>query len=85
MLTINLRKVGGSIMFTVPRSLLESLELNENSSLSVSVVNGAIVAQPQKRKQYLLADLMAQCDLSAALSVESALWLTDGPVGNEKI
>jgi antitoxin ChpS len=85
MLTINLRKVGGSIMFPVPRSLLESLGLHERSSLNVSVVSGSLVAQPQKRKKYRLEDLISQCDLNAQRSIESDLWLNDEPVGNEAI
>lgn len=85
MLTINLRKVGGSVMFPVPKSLLESLGLNDKSSLSVSVVSGSLVAQPQKRKKYRLCDLISQCDLSVPRSVESELWLNDEPVGNEVI
>lgn len=83
--TIRLRKVGGSVMFPVPKPLLESLGLTASSSLEVSVTGGALVATPQTRPKYRLADLIAQCDVSAPRTAEEAAWLNDGPVGNEVI
>lgn len=83
--TIKLRKVGGSVMFPVPKPILESLELTSSSSLDVSVTNGALVARPQTRPKYRLADLIAQCDSKAKRSAEDKAWLNDGPAGNEVI
>jgi antitoxin ChpS len=82
---IRLRKVGGSVMFPIPKPLLESLGLTAASSLDVSVTGGVLVAKPQARPKYHLADLIAQCDAAAGRTVEDAAWLDDGPAGNEEI
>lgn len=82
---IKLRKVGGSVMFPIPKPLLESLELTSSSSLDVSVSNGALVARPQTRPKYRLADLIAQCDPAADPTAEDRAWLNDCPAGNEVI
>jgi antitoxin ChpS len=82
---IKLRKVGGSVMFPIPKSLLEALGLTALSSLDVSVSDGALVATPQTRPKFSLADLIAQCDGEAKRSAEDAAWLNDGPAGNEVI
>lgn len=82
---IRLRKVGGSVMFPIPKPLLESLGLTAASSLDLSVSGGALVARPQTRPKYHLDELIAQCDLAAPLTDEEAAWLNDGPAGNEVI
>lgn len=83
--TIKLRKVGGSVMFPIPRALLESLGLSSSSSLGVEVADGALLARPQKRPTYRLADLLEQCDADAPRAPEDDAWLNDGPVGRELI
>ena len=83
--TIKLRKVGGSVMFPVPKPILESMGLTAASSLDISVTDGALVAKPLTRPKYRLAYLIAQCDPTAKRSVEDKAWLNDGPVGNEVI
>ncbi len=83
--TIKLRKVGGSVMFPVPKPVLESLGLTSSSSLDISVSGGALVAKPLARPKYRLADLIAQCDAKAKSTAEDKAWLNDGPAGNEVI
>lgn len=82
---IKLRKVGGSVMFPVPKPILESLGLTASSSLDVLVSGGSLVAKPQPRPKYRLADLIAQCDATAKRPAEDAAWLNDRPIGNEVI
>ena len=85
MYTTNLRKVGGSVMLTVPPSLLEMLHLQAGAAVGLSVEGGHLVVDPQPRKRYSLEDLLAQCDPGAALPVEDQAWTTSAPVGRELI
>lgn len=85
MLTIKLRRVGGSVMFPIPKALLESLNLNASSCIDVEVADGALVATPQKRLSYRLDDLLAQCDESVVHTAEDEEWLRGRPIGRELI
>ncbi len=83
MLTTNLRKVGGSIMLTVPPALLNLLDLQAGDTVGIGVDNGRLVIEPVPRPHYTLADLLAQCDASKEVSQEDLEWLNAKPVGNE--
>ncbi len=65
MLTATLRKVGGSVMLSVPPSILEALHLFTGATVGLCVEHGRQIIQPQPRRGYRLADLLAQCDPSA--------------------
>lgn len=80
-----LRNVGGSVMMTIPKPLVEELGLQANTKLEVSVQDGKIVAVPRKRPKYTLEELLAQCDFDAPLSEEEREWMNDPPVGREII
>ncbi len=83
MLTTNLRKVGGSIMLTVPPALLNLLDLQAGDTVGIGVDNGRLVIEPVPRPHYTLVDLLAQCDASQEVSQEDLEWLNAKPVGNE--
>lgn len=78
-----LRKVGGSVMLTVPPALLDLLHLQAGATVDVAVDNGRLVVHPNARPRYELAELLAQCDASADTSAEDRVWLNDRPAGSE--
>lgn len=84
MSTTNLRRVGGSIMMSVPRAFLDQLHLNAGSQVEIEVEQGRIVVEPSK-PQYSLEELLAQCDPSAERSAEEQEWLDEEPVGREAL
>lgn len=81
--TVKLRKVGGSIMFPIPKAFLDALGLTVASPIALEVNDGALVVTPQPRPAYRLADLLAQCDEAAPLTAEDAAWLRGHPIGRE--
>lgn len=83
--TVKLRKVGGSVMMTIPKALMESIGMSASSSIGVEVTDGSLVIRPRKRPTYRLDDLIGQCQGDAPRSAEDDAWLNDGPVGNELI
>ena len=81
----HLRKVGNSTMLAIPKPLLESLDLHENTPVGLSVADGRLVIEPLRRPKYTMAELIAECDLSAPMTEEDRVWLDDLPVGREEI
>lgn len=80
-----LRNVGGSVMMTVPKPILEELGLQANTKVEITVEGGRLIAVPRTRPKYTLEELIAQCELDAPLTDEDREWLNDPPVGREVI
>ncbi|MFC3074841.1 AbrB/MazE/SpoVT family DNA-binding domain-containing protein [Shinella pollutisoli] len=83
MATSTLRNVGGSVMMTVPKPIVEELGLQANTKVEVTVEDGRLIAVPRTRPKYTLEELIAECDLDAPLSEEDREWLNDPPTGRE--
>jgi len=78
-----LRTVGGSVMFAIPKAILEGLGLLPNSQVGVTVSDGRLIVEPRPRPRYTLAELVAECDASAPRSKQVDEWLDVLPVGRE--
>jgi len=86
MYTSNLRKVGGSVMLAVPPAILNLVQLQSGSTVSISVENGRMVVEPKATKQYSLQELLDQCDFSAPMPDSSDdQWAVSSPRGRELI
>ena len=81
--TTNLRKVGGSVMLTVPPVFLDQLHLAAGAVVGVAVEGGRLIVDPQPRPRYTLADLLAASDYSAPQPAEEREWL-DAPVAGDE-
>ena len=81
--TVVLRKVGGSVMLTLPPALLDLVELSAGQQVAVSVEQGRIVVEPRSRRRYTLGELLSRCDPKAPLSDEDREWLESPPTGAE--
>jgi antitoxin ChpS len=80
---ITLRKFGNSTGIAFPPGLLKSLGLRVGQSLTLdSTDDGRLLLTP-KQLRPRLADLLAQCDLSAPPPADLALWDCALPVGRE--
>jgi antitoxin ChpS len=82
MATAKLRKVGGSLMVAIPPQLAEELRVSAQSSVDISVEDGALVLRPARRR-YGLADLLAQCEPGELISDEDREWLGAPAIGRE--
>ena len=88
-----LKKVGGSIMATIPPHLLRELRLAAGSRISVAKSDGRLIITPEvpkkANKRIGLTARLAMCDFSVPLSparkAEDEAWLNDGRVGREEI
>ncbi len=73
-----LKKVGGSVMLAVPPAVLKTLGLSADSEVGMTIENGCLIIEPQKRPHYSLEELLAQCDPHAEISEEDRQWI-DAP------
>jgi antitoxin ChpS len=85
MATVTLRNLGGSVVMTLPKKILDLVNLHSGSQVSIAVQDNRLVIEPKPKPRYKLTDLMAQCDLSAPLDIDDLTWLNDPSVGNEDI
>ena len=83
--TTNLRKVGGSIMLTIPPAFLDQLHLQAGATVGVAVANGCLVIDPKPRPRYTLAELLAASDYSQPQPAEEREWVDAPAVGGELI
>ncbi|OSM98149.1 AbrB/MazE/SpoVT family DNA-binding domain-containing protein [Lonsdalea populi] len=83
MYTTRLKKVGGSVMLAVPPAVLKTLDLSPDSEVGVTVDNGCLIIEPQKRPHYSLAELLAQCNPHAQVSDEDREWIDAPATGKE--
>jgi antitoxin ChpS len=79
----DLRKVGGSIMLSIPPTILKMLHLQAGSTVNMSVKGDRLIMEVQKRPHYTLDELLSQCDSSKPLSAEDREWLDAKPTGHE--
>jgi antitoxin ChpS len=83
--TTNLRKVGGSVMLAVPPALLNILRLQVGAKVGIAIESGRLVVEPQPRRRYTLAELLARCDPKAPRAKQEQEWLDNKRFGDELI
>ena len=82
--TTTLRKVGGSVMMTVPPALLEELHLSAGVTVSLDVQDGRLIVQ-SSRPRYTVEELLEGYDPKVHRTDEDQEWLDSPPVGRELI
>ena len=83
MYTTTLRKIGGSVMLSVPPALLDRLKVGAGATVDIDVQDGRLIVAPRGRPSYSLAELLAQCDATAPVEDTDRAWLNTRAVGNE--
>jgi antitoxin ChpS len=82
--TTNLRKVGGSVMVSIPPAVLDLLHLKAGSTVGLEVDGGRLVIDPMPQPHYTLEELLAASDYSEPLSDEDRAWV-DAPAAGREI
>jgi antitoxin ChpS len=85
MFTTNLRKVGGSVMLTVPPVFLEQLHLQAGASVGLAIDHGRLVVQPKSTPRYTLSELLSESDYSGSQTQQEREWVDAPSVGGELI
>jgi antitoxin ChpS len=76
-----LRKIGGSIALVMPPSVLRALRIGAGQRLTLDITDGKIVLAPKQK--FVLADMIAQCDMDAPPPADLSSWDGSVPSGNE--
>ncbi|HEX8406786.1 MAG TPA: AbrB/MazE/SpoVT family DNA-binding domain-containing protein [Duganella sp.] len=79
---LSIQKWGNSAAVCLPAELLGILKVTLGDKLSVDVQPDGVLLKAA-RPSYSLADLVAQCDLSAPEPADLAAWSDVKPVGRE--
>ncbi|NHZ40706.1 AbrB/MazE/SpoVT family DNA-binding domain-containing protein [Massilia aquatica] len=79
---LSVQKWGNSAAVRLPTELLSVLKVTLGDKLTVNVQEDGVLLKV-KRPVYALADLVAQCDLSAPEPPDLAAWSNIKPVGRE--
>jgi antitoxin ChpS len=81
---VKVQQWGNSAAIRLPATVLKLMNLVSGDVLKLDVSAEVMTLKPAKAKpHYRLADLMAQCDLSASEPAELAAWNAMQPVGRE--
>jgi antitoxin ChpS len=81
---VKIQQWGNSSAIRLPAIVLKQMSLVSGDVLVLDVSADAITLKPAKAKpHYRLADLMAQCDLTAPEPAELAAWNAMQPIGRE--
>ena len=83
MLKTTLRKVGGSVMMAIPPAVLDILNLEAGSAVTLAVDDERLVVEPPRKPRYTLEQLLAQGKRKVPLTKEDREWLDSAPVGRE--
>lgn len=84
MATATLRTLGGSVVMTIPKPLLDQAHLRSGAKVDIQFREGCLVVLPHARPSYSLAELLAQCNAGdLAPKGDDVEWLNGGPVGEE--
>ncbi|QLA80405.1 antitoxin [Acidovorax sp. JMULE5] len=78
----NLRKIGDSVMLTIPPAFLDQLKLVAGASVEVTIDHGHLIIKPHAPR-YTLEELIAATDPAALAADKEDIWMTGGPVGKE--
>ena len=77
-MTVSIKKWGNSLALRIPKDIAQTLHIENNSTLELSIKDGALVIEPQKST--LLESLVSRIDVNK-LHVEVD---TGKVVGNEE-
>jgi len=80
---IVLRRYGNSTVAVLPPAILKEFRLSAGQPMTLTADDGKIVLT--RKSKVTLADLIAQCDLSASPPADLDLWDNAYPVGNEAL
>ncbi|MGD0634803.1 MAG: AbrB/MazE/SpoVT family DNA-binding domain-containing protein [Beijerinckiaceae bacterium] len=78
-------KAKGSIILTLPRSLLEEANLRAGDTVGLSIEAGRLVIEPHPKSQYTLDKLLAASDYSTLQPLEEREWIDAPASGLEQL
>ena len=82
MITVRIRKQGGSAVISIPQAVLQALDLKIGDTVSLEVTKQKLVVRPVRqrlRKRYTLSELLAGVtEEKMSRIIEETRWAQDG-------
>lgn len=85
MYSITLRKLGGSVILTLPKAWLKQVGLDAGSDVALHIVDNKLLVEPISRPVYKLSDLVEEYRADQDDCTTDIEWLDDEPAGDEAI
>jgi len=85
MYSITLRKLGGSVILTVPKAWLKQVGLDAGSDVALHIVDNKLMVEPVSRPVYKLSDLVEEYRAEQDACATDFDWLDDNPTGDEAL
>lgn len=85
MYTSKLRTVGGSVMFAIPKPVLEGLGLGPDQQVDLSIDGERLIIQARKKPHYTLDALLAAYETKLTVSDEERAWMDMPDIGDEVV
>jgi antitoxin ChpS len=84
MAVATLRTLGGSVVMTIPKALLDQANLRAGTQVEIEYRGGRLIVEPRATPKYSLSELLAKSPAASLAPVRAdTVWLRDGPVGEE--
>lgn len=80
--TATLRRSGGSVILSIPKTIVESLAVDAGSVVELAMRGGSLTVTPARRT---LSDRLATSPKSPAQWQRDGEWLEDEPQGREAL
>ncbi|HEY0796367.1 MAG TPA: AbrB/MazE/SpoVT family DNA-binding domain-containing protein [Acidisarcina sp.] len=78
-----LRKVGGSVMLTLPPTVLTMLDIGAGSIVSMEFDGDSITILPLRKQRYAIEKFLKRCSVADEIPAQSRAWLGMNSVGRE--
>jgi len=85
MYSITLRKLGGSVILTLPKAWLKQTGLDAGSDVALYIVDNKLMVEPVSRPVYKLSDLVEEYRTDQEHCATDLDWLDDNPTGDEAL
>ncbi len=85
MIQLSIRQSGGANIVSIPKLILNALNLHVGSTLDLSIINHTIVLTPVREKLTLEALLSGSPQETLQLTQEDREWIQDSSVGKEML
>jgi antitoxin ChpS len=80
-----LRKVGGSVMLSIPPVLLDELGLAAGADMELTVRSRKLVLEPKSRRRHALDELLKEEKSRGRRRRKDRVWTSGGRAGRELI
>ena len=85
MYSVTLRKLGGSVILTLPKAWLKQAGLDAGSDVALHIVDNKLMVEAVSRTVYALEDLVEEYRIDQCSNEGDNSWLNDDTMGEEQL